>query len=126
MVNTTNAVWPNASLTTSECVLRLRNWYWSPFTRLCQLCLDFTTREGNVLNTSVKAPFLCMQVPPTFRNPLVWFIPEPWISKGWKNTVSPFSISKCTLGWSGLWLRTPWYILFIPPWKETKKQTEAD
>lgn len=38
----------------------------------------------------------------TLRNPCVWFIPEPWISRGWKNTVSPFSISRCTRGWSGL------------------------
>ena len=74
----------------------------------------------------------------TFRNPLVRLMPLPWISKGWKKTVSPRehstkwawssfrSIICCWPMFISKWMRSvfgsnfcmPWYILFTPPWRE--------
>ena len=51
----------------------------------------------------------------TFLKPLVRFIPDPWMSMGWKKTVSPASISKWTRGMEGSKSTIPWYILFTPP-----------
>lgn len=51
----------------------------------------------------------------TFLNPLVLFMPDPWMSIGWKKTVSPASISRWTMGALGSNVVIPWYILFTPP-----------
>ena len=54
----------------------------------------------------------------TFLNLFVVFAPDPWMRRGWKKTVSPAFISKCSRGISESQSFIPWYIAFTPPCKE--------
>jgi len=51
------------------------------------------------LEMSAKLKWFKIRI--TFLNPVVLLAPEPWIIKGWKNTVSPFSISTWIFGREG-------------------------